>query len=89
MDIGHAYSTLSRVRAVIYAEPQFEVPPTLTLKLDGMPVEFFLLADRSLRCGAVDGVSGSCESWDCHRIDLGKCQCGRHPSVSLSRAVRS
>lgn len=78
MDIGHTYSSLARARAVLYAQPGVEVPATLTLTEQGAPVEYFLLSDTSLHCGSVRGVTGSCESFDCHRLVLGECQCGRH-----------
>ncbi len=46
---------------------------------------FVLLDDRVLDCGDVGDGNGACKSWDCHRISLGRCQCGRHqnaPGVS-------
>lgn len=89
MDVGHTYVTLSRVRAMVYAEPKYQVPASITLTLEGKPVEFFLLADGPLHCGRVEGVSGSCENRDCHRVVPGECRCGRHDSVRITKAARS
>lgn len=88
MDVGHTYVSLARVRVMVYAEPQFQVPATITLTTDGMPVEFFLLAERPLHCGRVDGIAGSCEDRDCHRMTPGKCLCGRHDAVTITKAAR-
>lgn len=88
MDTGHTYASNGLSQIAIYAPDGFTAPPKLTLEWDGEPVVFFLLADAALSCGQVHGVTGKCSSYECHRTELGKCVCGRHPEgVRLGRAA--
>ena len=89
MDIGHTYGIPSGQRVMLYAEPAFTAPETLTLEQDGKAVTFSRLAPESLYCGDVVGIAGSCANPDCHRSPLGVCRCGRHEGrQSFVRAVR-
>jgi len=96
MDQGHTYGTANGLRANIYCPPEFEVPNELTLTRDGAHVVLSLLSVASLECRDVIGVKGHCGSFDCHRAELGNCQCGRHGNdldgnpvrVSYARANR-
>ena len=91
------YSTQQRNALVIYADKGFDPPDAITATHDGRPVEFIRLSDMSLVCERADSrvnargetvaVTGECGSFDCHRRQLGDCQCGRH--VSPVRFVRA
>lgn len=89
MDDRFTYSSSAAVRATVYVAPEFEPPASLFFEKDGKQVEFVRLSDRSLECFDTAGVDGHCRSFDCHRSELGKCQCGRHPGrVGFARADR-
>jgi len=87
MDQGHTYSSKGLVQANVYAPEGFTPPPTFTLDWDGKPITFFRLSDETLTCGTVYGIKGACTNFECHRRELGECQCGRHSgSVKLAKA---
>lgn len=88
MDIGYTYGESTGVRIALYAPPAFQVPEQVVLgdRETGDAVTFYRLSDRDLTCGVVHGVKGKCMSFECHRRELGKCQCGRHPEgVQIKR----
>lgn len=88
MDTGHTYVAPSGLRASLYASPSLEVPDTLTLRTQaGDVVRFDRASDRELTCEPVHGTPGQCGAHECHRKQVGKCQCGRHPEgVRIQRA---
>jgi hypothetical protein len=88
MDVGYTYASNKGVRLSLYVVGGFEPPESLVLDRGSEPVEFFRISDRSLECGKVANVTGSCTNDQCHRAVLGKCQCGRHEfGVSIRKAV--
>jgi hypothetical protein len=88
MDIGYTFGTTSGLHASIYCPPELDVPDSLTLTRDGVPVVLARLSDRSLECRDVVDIKGHCDSFDCHRQVLGECQCGRHGSDLNDNKVR-
>lgn len=88
MDTHYTYASLrGGLIAHIYAPPELDAPETLELPSahpGRKPVTFIRVSDRPLVCGAVYGVKGSCTSAECHRRELGKCQCGRHQTVAIT-----
>jgi hypothetical protein len=88
MDIGHWYASRHRHQVCIYLPEGSTAPLTFEVEhVDlGEPVPFYLLRAESLDCREtfVDDVkgrpvsAGRCKTYDCHRRELGKCQCGRH-----------
>lgn len=75
VDKGFTYGTARRQRASFYV-PKGTVPPEkIQVTIDGDPVEFVLLSDRSLECVK---ELGGCGKVDCHRLELGHCHCGHH-----------
>lgn len=88
MDVGSTYATPDGVRVMVYASEEFEVPPRISLRRGGRLVEFALISPDILRCGAVDGVAGSCEDRDCHGSPLRSCRCGRHEYLQGQGFVR-
>lgn len=80
MDKPHTYGTRDGLRIMLYALPGI-IPPAeivVTYTEGGHETVFTRLADSTLVCHSVAGVKGACESFECHRAELGKCQCGRH-----------
>lgn len=74
-------------RVVIYAPPEYRVSKRLELRIGDTPVTFWLITGRELTCEpavVIDPNSGKastvkCGNWECHRRELGVCQCGLHP----------
>jgi hypothetical protein len=98
MDDRYSYSTASRVHLAIYVAEGYDPPATIMLEHDGQPVEFMRLSDMSLVCEKVAfridsqgnevPVHSECGSYDCHRLVLGQCKCGRHPApVRFAKAT--
>jgi hypothetical protein len=88
MDTGYTYSESSGATIALYVPPEFLVPERIVLgdKETRDAVTFYRLSDRDLTCDPVPGVKGKCGSFECHRRELGKCQCGRHPDgVEIKR----
>lgn len=91
MDRGYIYglpSTGQRVSLYVPLDPKglravYE-PPTGIVMANaetGEQVTFQLLDETLLDCGDVSDGNGTCKSWDCHRIRLGRCGCGRHQNA--------
>ncbi len=95
MQTGYTYAVKRSdgrtIQASIYADPEFEPADSLELTMNGRPVVFLRLSDRPLSCGRGPGDkpgSKGCTSFECHRAELGKCACGRHPEgVPVTRAT--
>jgi hypothetical protein len=88
MDVGHTYASAEGVRLCLYVVAEVAPPETLELERDGKPITFDRVSEGSLHCGHVLGIKGNCTSYECHRAELGKCQCGRHEfGVPIRRAA--
>lgn len=88
MDTAYTYGESTGAQVALYVPPAFQVPEQLVLgdRATGDAVTFYRLSDRDLACDPVHGVKGKCASFECHRRELGKCQCGRHPEgVQINR----
>jgi hypothetical protein len=88
MDTSYTFAESSGAQIAVYAPPAFQVPEHIVLgdRETGDAVTFYRLSDRPLTCDPVPGVKGRCGSFECHRRELGKCQCGRHPEgVEINR----
>lgn len=96
MDDRFTYSSGERVTLTVYVAPGYQPPDILALDKQGEDVVFYRLSDMSLECrpvqtmtnshGVLVPLAGECGSFDCHRRELGKCQCGRHEApVRFSR----
>ena len=60
MQLGVTYVARDGTSAAIYADPQLDVPDTLTLRTPIGDLKVFERAsDRELTCEAVPGVTGS------------------------------
>ena len=96
MQERYTYSTQRRQALMLYVDPGFTPPDSITLENDdGLPVDFIRISDLSLECDEIRPQldtkgkpygGGPCRSYDCHRAQLGKCQCGRHPQPTYKRA---
>lgn len=84
MDKGYTYGANDGSRMAIYAPPEFAPPETLELTRADRPVRFFRLSDRELECFKSEK---GCGSFECHRRELGKCQCGAHGIVQPRQAA--
>jgi hypothetical protein len=74
---GHA---ATRTLISLYFPPELDAPETIEMRNAATAdvVEFVRLSDRSLEC-LDTAVRGHCPSpYECHRRELGVCQCGRH-----------
>jgi hypothetical protein len=79
MQHGWTYCSQTWERLDVYTPEGFAPPDEITLiDPEGEDMVLFRLDDRALTCGKVLGVTGSCDSYECHRTVLGMCQCGRH-----------
>ncbi len=88
MHTGYTYGDGTGATVALYAPPTLLVPEQLVLgdRETREGVTFYRLSDRDLTCDPVAGVKGKCGSFECHRRELGKCQCGRHPEgVQIKR----
>ncbi|TXK17389.1 hypothetical protein [Homoserinibacter sp. GY 40078] len=91
MDRGNTYGlpgTAERASLFLPLTPSglrdvFDPPEeiTVTRRETGELLTFVLLDERTLECGDVQDGNGACKSWDCHRMRLGKCLCGRHQNA--------
>lgn len=89
MDIGHTYGVPGKSRTLtLYAPRAVKPPQSLLVTIDGRPEQVVLIDPRSLECRDVHGVPGHCTDHDCHRRELGQCQCKRHTHVRGIRAAR-
>lgn len=81
MDIGYTFGESTGAIIALYVPAEFLVPEQIVLgdRETRDAVTFYRLSDRYLTCDPVGGVKGKCGSFECHRRELGKCQCGRHP----------
>jgi hypothetical protein len=87
MDERYTFSSSRGVTATVYVAAGHDAPDSLFFTTEGKRIEFVRLSDRSLECPDAAGISNHCTSHDCHRAQLGKCQCGRHPGrVGFARA---
>jgi hypothetical protein len=98
VDVGYTFATATTDRIMVYAPPGYEPPDTIVMSEFGVPVTAHRLSDRSLECrdaptyvdrhGNIKPCPGHCTDENCHRRELGKCQCGRHPGrVPFERAM--
>lgn len=64
----------------LYFPPELDPPQTILMRpaATSDEVEFVRLAASSLHCDPVPGITGQCGSYECHRRQLGACQCGSH-----------
>lgn len=79
MDVGYTYGGPNSLRIMIYAPPELEPPEEIEMTAGQQRMQFVRLSDRSLACYKADG---GCGSYDCHRHELGICECGAHPGLS-------
>lgn len=79
---------LEDIRVTVWAPAGVAPARTLLMTFEGLPADAVLLDPRALTCSPVAGVKGECGSAECHRRELGVCQCGRHPQgVRLARGT--
>lgn len=79
MQTGHTYCSQTWQKVDIYVPENFGPPDEITLvDPEGEDMLFFRLSDRALECDDVIGVTGHCDNYECHRRELGQCDCGRH-----------
>lgn len=79
---------LKDIRVTVWAPAGVTPAASLPFTFEAAPAEAVLVDPRSLTCGSAPGVNGQCDSAECHRRELGACQCGRHPQgVRLTRGT--
>lgn len=89
MDIGHTYGVPGKSRTLtLYAPGGVRPPQQLQVTIDGAVETVVLIDARSLECRDIRGVPGHCTDRDCHRRQLGHCQCKRHHHVQGIRAAK-
>ncbi len=80
MDERFTYVTPDKTRVTVWAPPGVVPDAKLPFSIGKRKILAVRLDSRSLDCERVNGVTGECGSAECHRRELGKCQCGRHPA---------
>jgi len=91
MHTGYTYALGDDQTVSLYLPPDIVPPPSIPVLRLGVVEQALRVSDRDLTCenaaGDKHGARG-CTNADCHRRELGKCQCGRHPGeLPFRRAV--
>ena len=86
MDIGYTYASSDGIKGSWYVPPGVDVPTLIKVRIAGDIVDLHRLSDRDLTCDDVPGIPQHCDSYECHRVVLGDCVCGRHQApIPFSR----
>ncbi|OOB90314.1 hypothetical protein [Rathayibacter sp. VKM Ac-2630] len=82
MHTGFTYALPDDQTVSLYLPPGIVPPSYIPVQRLGQVEQALRISDRDLTCenaaGDKHGARG-CTDTDCHRRELGKCQCGRHP----------
>lgn len=87
MDVGYTYGGPHWERAAIYLPPGLQPPEDIevTDAESGRRDTYVRLSDRTLACEKVllrmegkRAVYSGCGNYECHRTQIGTCQCGSH-----------
>ncbi|PPH51223.1 hypothetical protein [Rathayibacter sp. AY1E1] len=92
MHTGYTYALPDDQTVSLYLPEGITPPPAIPVMRLGQVEQAVRLSDRDLSCENAPGDrmgARGCTNADCHRRELGKCQCGRHEGELPFRRART